>query len=293
MGLALTPNLDGITNNKERQAYLDGLVSGNVDLSWLMIFPWDGSEFIADGVAPPSGYSSTNVVEGSEYATEAVEKTYSTTIRMIEARMGYALSGPVARTMAEFLKLELFRQLGALGLRYFAQLAAGLLNACTTTNLSDGVPLGSASHPSAAGLQSNYINSSLGFTAYASAVRAMRDMVNHRGTLMAAEPTRLVFPSALDVTAGQVLGSQYAANDLSQINVNGNSGVAPVRLPELTSATRWFLLDSSRPFMIPVLKGQTPKVQESGSRENDDNYVVRDGIWAGAGIKTWRGVMVG
>lgn len=292
MALGLTGNLSGIVNNVLREVYLDGAASALADLSWVQMFPWGGSEFIAQGTKPPSGYSSSGVVEGSDYVSEAVEKTYATTITMVEARMSYALSGIAASTMPMELKMELFRQLGALGTRYYAQLAAALLNAATSTNLSDGVPLGSASHPSDAGLMSNYVNSSLGFTSYQSAVRVLRDTQNHRGTIMALEPRCLIFPSALDVTAAQVLGAQYAANDLSQPNVVP-SGVRPIRLPELTSSTRWFLNDDSRAFMMPVLKGQTPKVQEAGTRNDDDNYVVRDAIWAGAGCKSWRGTIVG
>jgi hypothetical protein len=188
--------------------------------------------------------------------------------------------------------MALYAQLGALGVRFFAAQLANLLNLCTVTAGGDGQPLASAAHPSGVGAMSNFLNSALGFTSWAAAVRALRECQNHRGRVMGLRPTKLILPPALDVTAGQVLGAPNSANDISQINVYQGMGVGRTILPELTSATRWFVLDESiSPFRVPVVRGQDPWVIER--HQDNGNYIVRDQIYSGAGHAAWRGVVVG
>lgn len=290
MAHSLAANLPNITDRGLAEAFLAGVVSTKVDLGWVMFIPWSSATYDMALYAGPSGYAADT--EGGDIATEAVDETYGASVRVGSFSSGYAVSGLSRVTMRPDVLPKVFMQLGALGLRFFASQIGGLLNACTTTTkTADGIALASASHPSDAGLQSNYLNGSLSPANYAIAVRMLMDQVDHRGNLVGGAPSGLIVPTDLDQIAKQIVGADFsAADDRTGINVYKGSARV-ITMPELTSATRWFLLDETQSsFRAPVVRGPNPwQITDDKSLR----FEVRDKIYAGFGVAGWQGLVVG
>lgn len=292
MAVGITPNLTGISDRGLGMAYMAGVAQASQDLGWGRFFPWDRAQFTAQGFAPPSGYSSVGVTEDGDIATEAVEETYQASIDVAIYRLGYALSGLAYATTPREMLMQLYSNLGAQGVRFFSALLASIINEATTDSGPDGVSLANANHPLGAGVHSNYANTSLGFTSFATAVRMLRSQVNHRGAVCGYQPTRLLLPNAQDVVGAQVVTGKYASNDLSNENVYQGIQLTRTIVPEFSSTTRWALLDERvTTFLVPIVRGQNPWVVER--HPDNGKYIVRDEIFAGKGYADWRGVVIG
>lgn len=289
MAIAISTNLTGVSDKGLQEAYLAGVASANVDLSWMGIFPYDGKTWQAQLYAPPSAFSSAT--EGDDIITEAVEETDALTITVASFSLGYGISDLAQRTINRDVLVRLYKQLGALGVRFFASECYDLLNNATgTTQTADGVALGATSHTLEIGTASNFANAALSFANYAVADQMLRDQVNDRGTLMGGMATRLIVPTDLRILANQIMSSAFSADDRSQNNVDqGAHGVTTAG--DLTSATRWFLTDDNQTsFRCPVVRGPSPwEVRDQKSL----NYEVRDLAHIGTGVVDWRGVVVG
>ena len=120
----------------------------------------------------------------------------------------------------------------------------------------------------------------------------LRNQRDHRGTIASGRATTLIVPTGLEATGLQILGSDWsAADDRTAINVRKNAARV-IAAPELTSTTRWFLLDEMQStFRTPVLRGPSPWVINEDTRSL--NYEARDKISMATGVIDWRGVIVG
>lgn len=291
MAYTIVPNLPNLTDRGLAEAFLGGMASAAVDISWARFIPWMAATYDAAMYAPPAAYQSD--AEGEDIATESLDETFGSSITVGSFSSAYATSMLARLTMRPDVLPEAFRTLGVLGVRFFATQLYGLLNNATgTTKTFDNVALASASHPSATGLKSNYLNGNLTPDNYAVAIRMLMDQTDHRGNVMGGRPTALHVPTALDRTAKQIVGSDYAAAD-DRTGINVYKGSARViTAPELTSATRWFVQDENQSTVrVPVVRGPNPWVIDQ--EQKSGRYEVRDKIFAGFGVIDWRGWVVG
>ncbi len=97
------------------------------------------------------------------------------------------------------------------------KVAIDILNNATVTNLADGVPLVSISHPSSAGNQSNRlaVDADLSEASIEQAYIEMRDIRDDRGVRIQVMPKKLVVPRALCFEVDRILESdkRYATAD--------------------------------------------------------------------------------
>lgn len=130
--------------------------------------------------------------------------------------------------------------------------AATILNAATSTNLYDGVPLLSTAHPTQAGpTYSNRLSPDLDLSldAVQQAVILVGQIVNPDGLLGDYTPEKLIVPLQLKFIADTVLNSRYkpgsANNDINPVNRRGDVRDY-MEWRRLTSATTWFITTSQR-----------------------------------------------
>lgn len=290
MDYTLTGNIGSLTDRGLAEAFMAGQASGQADLSWIRIVPWDSMTYKTAQYTPPSGYAA-NANEGADIPTESIDQVNPQTISLSGFTLGYGTSLESRLTMPRDALMQVYRQLGALGVRFFAEQSYGLLNNCTVAGVF-GEALASTTHSSGVGAQSNFLNSALDFASFESGVRTLMTTQNYRGTVMAMRPTKLVVPAALNVTGYQILAASFDADDRSKPNPNAGLGVSLTVSPDLSSSTRWFLFDeNSTSFVAPVLRGPAP--WEIPFESKSGRYEVRDRVVAGFGWGDWRGVVVG
>lgn len=301
MAHSLTSNLSNLTGDLQ-EAFMDGFISDGVDLSPFIVQTTDKNTITNVGVNPPSGY--LTVTEGADIATKAVEESHAATYSMINKALGFAVSEQTKLTMPREMLLGFLGQLGAAAQRLFADVCYDILNNATSTNGPDGVPLASASHPSAAGNQSNTAAGALDFAAYEAGQRNIMTQQTNDGMLAGYRADLLVVPAALNVTAFQVnapgagqptLGTSAAANLVGAFavpNYSATQGIRTVVSADLSSDTQWHLMDSrfSR-LRCYVLKGPAPMLQESDP--DSGRLEVRDRIILATGFDSFRAVFVG
>lgn len=148
---------------------------------------------------------------------------------------------------------------GSIGKRYVKALARSmqhtkeitganiLNNAFTSGTGGDGVVLGSASHPSTSGNQSNILATAadLTETSLEQVLINISDMNDDRGIPVAAVGTKLVIPTALAFVAERLLASNLrtatAENDINAIRSGGYLGGGYSVNQRLTDTDAWFI----------------------------------------------------
>jgi hypothetical protein len=135
-----------------------------------------------------------------------------------------------------------------------AKHASVLNNAFSTsyTYRESGVALVSASHTTAGGTRSNILAAAtaLSFASYDALMQVAGAHVDYRGKLNPLSPDQLIAPDELRVTATQIKGSQKEPGTTDN-DVNPFFGDGPIVIEEhLTSATAWFIRDTSMQNMV-------------------------------------------
>lgn len=150
-------------------------------------------------------------------------------------------------------------QYGSIGKRYVKALARSmqhskeirgasiLNNMFTTGNGGDGVVLGSASHPTTSGNQSNILATAadLNETSLEQMLINISDMTDDRGIPIAAVGTKLIIPTALAFVAERLLSSNLrtatAENDINAIRSGGYLSGGSTVNQRLTDTDAWFI----------------------------------------------------
>lgn len=299
MAHSLTTNISNLVGDLQ-EAFMDGFVSDQVDLSPFIVQTTDRNTITNVGVNPPSSY--LTVTEGADIATTAVEESHTATYNHINKALGFAVSEQTKLTMPREMLQGFLAQLGAAAQRLFSAACYSILD--NTETGPDGVALGSAAHPSNVGNQNNLGGSALDYTAYEAGQRNLMQTQTNDGMLSGYRADLLVVPAALNVQAYhmnapgmgqpalQALGNATFAN--STPNYSATQGIRTVVSADLdgSSATQWHLLDSrfSR-LRCYVLKGPAPILQESDP--DSGRLEVRDRVILAVGFDTWRAVFIG
>ena len=299
MAHSLTTNLSNLTGDLQ-EAFMACYVSDQVDFSPFIMQTTDRNTITNVGVNPPSAY--LTVTEGADIATKAVEESHTATYSHINKALGFAVSEQTKLTMARDMLLGFLAQLGSAAQRLFADQCYAIFD--NSALGPDGVVLGSASHPSNVGNQSNLGASALDYTAIEAGQRNLLQTQTNDGMLSGYRADLLVVPAALNVQAyhmlapglGQPATAALAAATFanSTPNYSAGQGIRTVVSADLdgNSATQWHLLDSrfSR-LRCYILKGPAPQLQESDP--DSGRLEVRDRVILSTGFDTWRGVFVG
>lgn len=160
---------------------------------------------------------------------------------------------------------------------------------------SDGVPLLSAVHPSAAVQQggdgpaarSNIGNLPLTHANVVVTKNRMRSTLDDRGNRILVNPDTLLVPTELYETAWMINKAERVINS-ADVNPNINqSAWNIIEWPMLTSATAWFMIDSK--FMKMFLNWYDRIPLEFGQEEDFDTFVAKFRAYMryGAGFSDW------
>ena len=268
------------------EAFMDGLINSETDLSWVSLIPTDQNNIKNVGILPPSQYA--QVTEGADIPTKAIEEGFAATYTHTNLGIGFAVSLQTKLTMPREMLVSFLSQLGASAARRLSSDCYGLLNNGTTTNGADGVPTFSASHPSNVGVQSNLATTALDFASYETAQRSLMTQQTPDGLLAGYRATVLIVPPALNVTAHKVNTAIYQSQDYEP-NMSAGAGIRTIVAPDLTNSTsRWFLLDERfSSFKCYILRGPSPKLIEED--EDSHRMEVRDRMIYAVGQDGWRG----
>ncbi len=196
---------------------------------------------------------------------------------------------------------------GSVGKRYVKALARSmqhtkeikaanvLNNMFTSGNGGDGVVLGSASHPSTSGNQSNILSTAadLSETSLEQILINISDMNDDRGIPAAAVGVKLVVPTALVFTADRLLKSTLrtatAENDINAIKAGGYLSGGVVTNQRLSDTDAWFVMtdipDGLKMFQRRPLKNGMEGDFETG------NIRYKCSERYSFGWSDWRGIM--
>ena len=175
----------------------------------------------------------------ARYNHETIAMGFSITEEAIEDNLYDSLSSRYTKALAR-------------GMSYTKQVkAANILNNAFTAGYTygDGVVLCSTSHPLVSGgVNSNRptVAADLNETSLEAAVIQIAAWTDERGLLIAAKPTKLVIPAALQFVATRLLETKLrvgtADNDINAIENNGSIPGGYTINNYLTDTNAWFLL---------------------------------------------------
>jgi len=175
----------------------------------------------------------------ARYNHETIAMGFSITEEAIEDNLYDSLSSRYTKALAR-------------GMAYTKQVkAANILNNAFTAGYTygDGVTLCSTSHPLVSGgVNSNRpsVPADLNETSLEAAVIQIAAWTDERGLLIAAKPTKLVIPAALQFVATRLLETKLrvgtADNDINAIENNGSIPGGYTINNYLTDTNAWFLL---------------------------------------------------
>lgn len=205
------------------------------------------------------------------------ERTFTVTNRKfhdtIEVKEDDLLDGQIADS------LSAMEQLATGAARLEEDLFLEVLENGQNLTCITGQNLFDTDHPidfDAAGTQRNYYASGLALDAtnLATAVAAMKGFKGENGRPMGRRPNILLVPSALEKTARELVEAQTVTNGGE--NVLSNYGLKVVVWERLSSATRWFLMDTQGPGArgILVQRRQAPRFV-SKTAPSDENVFWR------------------
>jgi phage major head subunit gpT-like protein len=178
-------------------------------------------------------------------------------------------------------------ELGRVAARIWDRLLVDALVAGTSGLGFDGLPFFSASHTlDPAGVQSNLISgagSVFSETNLNAAVSLMRRYTGEDGRFMGVNPTHLVIPPELEMTARKILNAALTTNGGTNV-FNGYLQI--IVLPELSASgtngatSVWYLADLSAPIKPLILQKRKEVEFVSKTALTDDNvFFSREFIW--------------
>jgi hypothetical protein len=173
----------------------------------------------------------------ARYQHETVAMGFSVTEEAVEDNLYDSLSARYTKALAR-------------AMAYTKQVkGAAILNDAFSTTYGDGVALCSTSHPLVSGgTNSNTpsVAADLNETSLEAAVIQIGAWTDERGLLIAARPTKLIIPSALQFVATRLLETEgrvnTADNDLNALKNNGAIPEGYAINHYLTDTDAWFLM---------------------------------------------------
>jgi hypothetical protein len=173
----------------------------------------------------------------ARYQHETVAMGFSVTEEAVEDNLYDSLSARYTKALAR-------------AMAYTKQVkGAAILNDAFSTTYGDGVALCSTSHPLVSGgTNSNTpsVAADLNETSLEAAVIQIGAWTDERGLLIAARPTKLIIPSALQFVATRLLETEgrvnTADNDLNALRNNGAIPEGYAINHYLTDTDAWFLM---------------------------------------------------
>src|SRR5579863_6822346 len=151
----------------------------------------------------------------------------------------------------QYLKMgDRARDLGNKGRSTEDVVAHETYNQAFTTNLADGTPLASTSHPGYVGSGASFSNvlnpqASLSFTSFNALITSIQTMVDERGTLAMFIPRKLFCHPASNLAALEILKSYTRPDTANRVDNMVKKRVGEMELvsdPYLTSTTMWGIL---------------------------------------------------
>ena len=217
------------------------------------IYETESSERSFEEETKLSGFSAAPVKnEGSALAYDNAQEAWTARYNHETIALGFSLTEEaIEDNLYDSLSSRYTKAL-ARGMSYTKQVkAANILNNAFTAGYTygDGVVLCSTSHPLVSGgVNSNRptVAADLNETSLEAAVIQIAAWTDERGLLIAAKPTKLVIPPALQFVATRLLETKLrtgtADNDINAIENNGSIPGGYTINNYLTDTNAWFLL---------------------------------------------------
>jgi len=243
-----------------------------------MIFDTEMSDRSFEEDLKLSGFGQAPVKgEGQAITYDTAQESFTARYTHETIAMGFAITEEaVEDNLYDKLSARYTKAL-ARGMAYTKQIkAAAILNNGFTSFLTgDGVALFSTSHP----LVSGGVNANtpataadLNETSMEAAIIAIADWTDERGLLIAARPTRLIIPSALQFVAHRLLQTDLrvgtADNDINALKNMGSINGTSVN-NYLTDPDAWFLKtdvpDGAKHFVRAKMKTGTDGDFDTGN----------------------------
>ena len=217
------------------------------------IFETESSERSFEEETKLSGFNAAPVKnEGSAMAYDNAQEAWTARYNHETIAMGFSITEEaIEDNLYDSLSSRYTKAL-ARGMAYTKQVkAANILNNAFASGYTygDGVTLCSTSHPLVSGgVNSNRpaVAADLNETSLEAAVIQIAAWTDERGLLIAAKPTKLVIPAALQFVATRLLETKLrvgtADNDINAIENNGSIPGGYTINNYLTDTNAWFLL---------------------------------------------------
>jgi len=197
------------------------------------------------------GYGLFSVTgDGESYHQDEMYQGYYTKIQLFKYTKYFRVTEDLMRFGKYVTMGDRARDMGDKARITKETTAALVYNQGGTTNLADGVPLFSTSHPGYPGSGATFANilstqAALSYTSYQSVITALRTQVDERGTLIQQIPRKLVVHPASELVAREILksaGRPDTANRADNQLKDMTPGVELIVNPFLTSTTMWFVI---------------------------------------------------
>ena len=217
------------------------------------IFETESSERSFEEETKLSGFNAAPVKnEGAAMAYDNAQEAWTARYNHETIAMGFSITEEaIEDNLYDSLSSRYTKAL-ARGMAYTKQVkAANILNNAFASGYTygDGVVLCSTSHPLVSGgVNSNRptVAADLNETSLEAAVIQIAAWTDERGLLIAAKPTKLVIPAALQFVATRLLETKLrvgtADNDINAIENNGSIPGGYTINNYLTDTNAWFLL---------------------------------------------------
>jgi hypothetical protein len=217
------------------------------------IFETESSERSFEEETKLSGFNAAPVKnEGAAMAYDNAQEAWTARYNHETIAMGFSITEEaIEDNLYDSLSSRYTKAL-ARGMAYTKQVkAANILNNAFAAGYTygDGVTLCSTSHPLVSGgVNSNRpsVAADLNETSLEAAVIQIAAWTDERGLLIAAKPTKLVIPAALQFVATRLLETKLrvgtADNDINAIENNGSIPGGYTINNYLTDTNAWFLL---------------------------------------------------
>lgn len=214
------------------------------------IFEIESSDRSFEEETKLSGFGAAPVkTEGASITYDTAQEAWTARYTHETIAMGFAITEEaIEDNLYDSLSARYTKAL-ARSMAYTKQVkAAAVLNNGFATNIGDGVPLLSTSHPLVGGgVNSNRLTGAdLNETSLENAVIQMAAWTDERGLLIAARPRKLVIPPALTFVAERLFKTQLrvatADNDINALRSVGAIPGGYTVNHFLTDTNAWFML---------------------------------------------------
>lgn len=271
-----------------------GLNYAEEPATWSKIFQRETSDKYQEIVVEATGFGLAPVkTEGAPIEYDSDQQGYKSTFVHVVYALGYIVTmEELADGQYKVISTRRAANL-ARSMRWTAEVVhANVFNNGFATNIGDGVPLFSASHPTLSGNQSNLLTAAdLSETALEDAAKATWRLKSNRGTPINSGIKRLIISPEDAFNATRILNSVLRPgtpnNDINALNA---MGIVPdvVVNKYLTDTDAWFV-------QTDVADGLMSMWRNEPNLEQDNDFDTKNArassyMRFAAGVGDWRGV---